>query len=544
MKTKQIIGLVAGIVIAVALSFTPPPQSMTDSVYSSTYKSSFAAAQTAAGDKAKAAAQKEGLDEGATAAAVAVAQEESGAASEAAATAAAEKAAKDLPPVSMRFIGIFIGFLIWMIVGVAADHVLVLGTLALLLITSTTTATSASTAFTAAFNPFAGDTAWLVVAGFGMAAALTKCGLLKRIAFAVLQLFPENYRGQIMAMFATGLVLSPMLPSVNAKAVLLAPLSASVSQALGFKKSSKGASGLFSASYFSAGLFGTAFFTGSLYVVVMLGFVPAAFKAQFDWVGYFSITWVWLIVMVIGSFLAVLFLYRPDEELKMEKGFAKKQLKELGSMSRAEWAAGIILLLAIILWCTGSIHGINATVIGIAALIAMTLFNVIEGAEYGPKIPWATVILIGGIMSIANMMSTFKVDTWLGDVLGPILTPLVSNVFIFIPVLCVIVFALRYIVISQIATGTIIIAIFGSLLYTSTETLILNPMILAFIVFTCTQVWNLKFHNTAEIAAIAATGGEMVEHKDVVKSSYAYMAINIVAMVVSIPLWLALGMIA
>jgi DASS family divalent anion:Na+ symporter len=440
-------------------------------------------------------------------------------------------APEGLEPVAMRFLGIFIGFLVWMVMGVAPDFVVVLLAIAILLITKTVD-------FKTAFAPFGQTTTWLIIAGFGMAAALTKCGLLKRIALFIVQFFPENYRGQIMSMFAAGLVVSPVLPSVNAKAVLMAPIAASVSKELGFEKGSKGAAGLFSATYMSSGLFGNAFLTGSLYIFIMLGVVPEAQRGSWDFLHVLSISWIWLIVLVVLSFIAVLFLFKPDKELEMTPNFAKNSLKALGPMSKEEKWSALFLVLAVIAWMTESFHGVDAAVVAITALVGMTIFGGFGSGDFGPKIPWTTVILVGGILAIASMLTLFKIDVWLGVVLGPILTPLVGNVFVLIPVVVILVYLLRYVVISQIATGTIVIAIFGSL----AALVGLDPFLLAFAVFTATQVWNLPFHNTAEIAARAATGGEMIEHKDIVKSSYAYMVINLAALMVSIPLWIALGL--
>ena len=432
---------------------------------------------------------------------------------------------------AMKFMGIFAAFLVWMIMRVGPEHICALVALSLLVITG-------AADLKTVLAPFSGSTVWLIIAGFGLAGALTKCGLLTRIAYFIMQFFPESYRGQVAAMFASGLVVSPMLPSVTAKGVLMTPLSVQVAKALGFEGHSKGVGGLWSATYMSSGLFGNAFFTGSLWVFVILGFLSAEEAAHWNFASWIGATWIWLIVLIAFSFIAVLVLFKPEKQLDMPKGFAKQGLKDLGPMSKSEKITGLFVLLAIVCWMTESIHGIDSAIVAIAALAAISLFGDFNAQDFRTRIPWETAVLVGGIVAIANMVPMLSIDVWLGEVLGPVLAPLMSNPFLFVVFLCILVYVLRFAVISLTATGTICFAIFGSL----AASMGISGMVLGFVIFTSVQVWNLSFHNTTEIAALAAAGKDMVEHKDVVKSSYAFMVINLVALLVSVPMWMAMGL--
>ena len=118
------------------------------------------------------------------------------------------------------------------------------------------------TDFTSAFSPFAGTTTWLLVGAFGVGAMLSKTGVLKRIAYVIMQIFPGTYTGQMLALYTAGIIVSPMMPSITAKAALMTPLSIPAADAFGFEKNSKGATGLFLSSYWSAGILGNFFFTG------------------------------------------------------------------------------------------------------------------------------------------------------------------------------------------------------------------------------------------------------------------------------------------
>ncbi|BAK44923.1 SLC13 family permease [Eggerthella sp. YY7918] len=441
-------------------------------------------------------------------------------------------APEGLNAVSMRFFGIFAAFIIWMLTGAAPMHVCALVTMVLLIVAGVAD-------FATVFAPFAGTTVWLIIAGFGLAGALVKCGLLKRIAYFIMQFFPQSYRGQIASMFTAGLVVSPLLPSVNAKAVLMTPISIQVADAIGFKNHSKGMAGLWSASYYSSALFGNAFFTGSLWVFVILGFLTAEQSAHWNFASWFGLTWVWLLVMIVLGFFVLSTIFKPKEKLDLPEGFAKQALKDLGPMSNSEKVAGITTFVAILLWMTESFHGIPSAAVAVGAIAAISFFGDFTPEDFRTRIPWDTAVLVGGVIAVANMVPYLGIDAWLGVVLGPILTPLVGNMFVFIPVVCVLVYILRCVEIAAIPTGTIFFAVFGSVVMAQG----IDPIVLLFVLFTSVQLWNLPYNQACEIAALASSGGtEVITHNDVVKSSYAFMVINIVALVASVPLWMAMGL--
>ena len=73
------------------------------------------------------------------------------------------------------------------------------------------------------FSAFSGSTYWLLVAAFGLGAAIKACGLLERIAIILLKLFPKSYRGQVIGLLAVTTITSPFVPSKAAKCTVSPP---------------------------------------------------------------------------------------------------------------------------------------------------------------------------------------------------------------------------------------------------------------------------------------------------------------------------------
>ena len=395
-------------------------------------------------------------------------------------------------------------------------------------------------AFGTFFSPFSGTSVWLVIGAFGMGAGVIKSGLMKRMAYAILSVFPESFKGQVLALLTAGLAICPFIPSLNAKAAILAPFAGTVSEALGYEKSSKGAKGLYNAVVIITTVIGMAFLSGAVPVATLIGMMPEAEAGAMTWMKWFSGSAVWMVVVLVLTFISIMVLYTPDEEGEVkETGLAKKQLEAMGAMSTKEKITGVILILALLGWMTSSITGLNSTIVALAALLAMFVFGIMEGPDFKNSIAWGSVVFIGTIYTLASMLSKTGWSSYLAQVLTPILGGIASNIWLLVPVICIVTYLLRTVVVSQTAAITIIYAVFGAIgaQYGITAFPIL------FTGYLSTLVWHYPGNNTTTATCEAATGGNMIDpNKDTFKMNVVYMVINLIACMASIPVWKILGM--
>jgi DASS family divalent anion:Na+ symporter len=440
-----------------------------------------------------------------------------------------------LEKAAMIFMGIFVCAIFWLIFQVIDEHIVVIIAMTLFVVLSITD-------FKTAFAPFAGASVWLVIAAFGIAAVVGKTGLLKRISFKILSLFPENFKGQILAFLASGLVISPLIPSLTAKAAILAPFSSTAASSLGYEKGSNGSRGLFAAMWISSGIFGCAFLSGAIPVVTMLGFMPPETAAEFTWMKWFTSSVVWLVMLFVLTFAAIMLLCKPKQGevgSVVEQGFAKKNLEALGPMSRDEKIAGILLALALLGWMTTKLHGIDTTSWALIILFFMAVFGLFNASMF-KNLAWGTVFFVGGIFSLAAMISALNIHTWLGGIITPILGPLAASPYLLIPMICIAVYLVRTVVISQTATT----ALFYAALIGVCQSVGIHPFVLLFVTYMSTLVWHFSFTNVTYVAALGATGGDMVDHNDNQPMNIAFMVINLIACMASIPLWQMMGFIS
>lgn len=285
-----------------------------------------------------------------------------------------------------------------------------------------------------------------------------------------------------------------------------------------------------------------AFLTGSAMTFVLLGMMgdyAFPWKMTFSWIGWLVAASVWLVVNLVLTFLFILLYYRPKQKLNISKDLIHQRIKELGPMSKKEKAAAIIMAASILLWVLGSTIGLHAFAVAALAFAAMFLMGIFTMKDFQTEVPWGGLItLVASLLSISALLNTVGVGKWLAEVAAPIITTVIPNVYVFLVVLCVTTYLLRYLECTGLATLAIIAAIFLPI----GQTLGIHPFITLFADYMALLVWNLSFHNPYYLQAEAVVDG-LITHKNVVSMSYAYMLINLLGLLASVPLWQMLEMI-
>ena len=427
---------------------------------------------------------------------------------------------------AMMFLAIFITAIYCMTVNIIKDYVILITALAL-------TAALGAAEFETVFSAFSGKTVWLLIGAFGIGAAITKCGLMSRIAFLVLKPFPKNFKGQVLALFTMGSILLPLVPSNSAKSSLLSPFAKALSDENGYAYRSPGAVGFFAASALPCTCTTFGFFSSTSLIVVAVGLMPPEFAAGIHWLSWLKYSIFWFIFVSAALYAAIIAMYHPKEQTRLTDEFIDERLKSLGPMTTSEKRAAVILVLTLAAWITESIHGISTTLVALFALVAYHAAGVLDSKTFRTGVAWESIIMSGGIVCTSNLFSSLGISSWLADVLYPYIQVIISNIYIFIPLLALLVYAVRSIVISQTASLTIFYVIFGS----SAVAAGIHPWIVVFILLTSGAVFYLPFQNTTYLAAYGAAGHDMAAHSDLRKLSFVYMAVNVAGLMLSTFWW-------
>ena len=453
-----------------------------------------------------------------------------------------------LTSASFVYAGVFLAVIVLLLTSALPDWVVVIAASAILILSDALFrlfGVYADPVFTmkGLFGAFSESTVWLIIMVFALSAGISKSGLLSRVALIILSKFPPTYNGAVLAMMVTGTVISPLIPSVNAKVNILIPFATSTSEEVGIEPRSKGALGLFTACYFPAYLGGNAFLTGSVYASVICGFITSyaeslgAQGATFTFGSWFVAASIWFVVLLVGTYIFCAIVCRPKEKVEFSKTFYTDRLKELGPMSRDEKLVSIILVCALLLWSTSSIHHLDTGMIGWAAICVMCATGLLGPKSINSDVPWSLIIFIGCLLGMANYMGSLGWSTFIATILGPILAPVVNNKVLFIVVICVFTYLLRFLIIEQNTALIVVMAIFGGLMASAG----IDLYVIIFVEFMSSMVWTVPYMNPFAMATLGIAGGKYVTFKEMQKASFVYMAINLIGCLCSIPLWHMLG---
>lgn len=247
--------------------------------------------------------------------------------------------------------------------------------------------------FKTAFSTFSTSGWWIMVGAFALGSVAGKTGLLKRISLWVLKLFPASYTGQVWGLLGSGTIISPLIPSMNAKATLSTPIAMSISDELGIERKSRAANGLFGACYVGFIIMGHMFMSGSFSHYVLVGMLPEGYR-DVTWLQWLLWSLPWGVCVFVGLGLFLVFAYRPDKKVMLPPGYSSEQLAKLGPMSRDEKICLLVLIGTLLMWMTEKLHRISAGEVAIMAMCLLLVLKVMDKNDFKTRIDWTSVVFV------------------------------------------------------------------------------------------------------------------------------------------------------
>lgn len=389
----------------------------------------------------------------------------------------------------------------------------------------------------ACISGFSTTTFVLLLGAFGMGGILSQCGSLAWLAKKIVAKFPNTYKGRITAMYVSGMVVSPFLSSGSAKGVIMSMITNSTSRNMGIKSNSNASAGMFMAGWIPVGVLGVCFLSGCMSAPTLTGLVDPAYADSFSWVKWFIQALPFLVVMLIGCYFANLKLYKPAAgDIDETMAIAEDSDATPEKLSSKQIISLIILVGVVVCWIFAKKLGVADCWIALAGFALMLLAGCIDQKKGAGAVPWSVLIFSAWVLTISSLMGSTGLSNWLTDIAGGVVAPLMSNLWIFVPVCCVIIYAIRMLVISQ----TLVTSVFFVLLAPLAAANGINPWIVGFIASVTICTWNTLPQSIPFLSAFGASEG--VEFNRCVKMSVFVMIWQIVALWVSIPFWNLMGL--
>lgn len=452
---------------------------------------------------------------------------------------------------------------------------------------------------TTVFSAFASSTWWLLVAAFALGLGMQKSGLMARMAAAVLRIFPNTFSMQAAGLIATGTLVGPFIPSLSAKATMLAPLSMGISDSLGYERKGRQATGLFLAMFTGIRTVGPAVISSSIIGYGLLATLPADVAAQFPMAIWFLCMLPWFAFVMVANYVAIVLMFgpgrskarskpasaspadgasaasatdetgatnsglfaanrandtstnaaganasTPDEadattkDAASAKKSASRKIFPRTPMASVEKRMGAIMGACVLLWVTEPLHAVPSHIVAIAAMIAMLAFGVVDAKQLRQGIAWDSLIFIGCVLGLADVFAALGIDRWIIGSCTPAFAALAQNPYLFVVGICLATIAMRFVIVSEMAY----INIFMAFMVPVALTLGINPWVIGVCVYAVVNPWFVLYQNPIYLSAYYATEGKMAKQSSSAAYCAVYLAICIAGLLVSIPLWQSLGL--
>lgn len=391
----------------------------------------------------------------------------------------------------------------------------------------------------AALSGFSTTTWILTVSVFAIGAALAASGLLYRVAlWAVAR--AAGFRRQVVALGFSGLVLGAAVPNATGRMSLMASAVAELGEGLGYEPGSPQAVGLAMSAYVGFGLMVASFLTSSSTALLALALLPDASRANLNWLSWAMRAAPLHAVLLVGLLGLIIWRCAPrhgsSSPLRSPAALHLQQTL-LGRMTTHERIASLVTVVLLVGFVTQPLHGIDPAFVTILAFVIMSATGLLTLATL-QAVNWNSVLLLGVLASMSQIVSVTKLDAWFSTVLIGALGGLTAIPMLFVAALTLLSMALSLVVRWQAAVPLIVLAL-GPVAHGAG----IDPWVVAVVALTATNTFFMPYQSTIYLALFSGGGSRLLNHAQARPYAYAYAVLTLLGLLVSVPVWHAMGLV-
>lgn len=291
-------------------------------------------------------------------------------------------------------------------------------------------------AFKDVASPYASSTIFLFMGGFLIALALQRWNLHRRLALMVVRVVGTSPKRLILGfMIATGFM--SMWVSNTATAVVMLPIGISVLQLTadsvgGMKNQKRFATALMLAIAYAASIGSLGTLIGTPPNALLAGYMSTSHGIDIGFGQWMLVGMPLAIIFTIIAWLVLVTVFKPEmTEIPGGKELIDNEIRAMGRWTGAQIQVGIIFVLAALSWVaipiiirqTGAELPYDDAIVGIIA--ALLLFALPAGTHTGTRLldwktanemPWDVLLLFGGGLSLSAMFSASGLSLWIGEI--------------------------------------------------------------------------------------------------------------------------------
>ena len=265
---------------------------------------------------------------------------------------------------------------------------------------------------------FSNTTIWLIVSAFLFAKGFIKTGLGRRIAYKLIELFGNSTLKLGYTLVLSDFIISPATPSNTARSGgIMFPIVRSLASAFGSEPgptARKIGAYILVTSFQADAPIAATFLTACAPNPLMATLAMKTAGIDLNW-------GLWALAAIVPSLLSLLiipyFIYKvyPPEikETPEAQQLARKELADMGPMTKAEKVISCVFIGALLLWSTSQYTHLDATVVALLGVSVMLMTEVLTWKDVlGEQGAWDGMMWMGGIVGLADALNKTGFIPW------------------------------------------------------------------------------------------------------------------------------------
>ncbi|EGO62822.1 SLC13 family permease [Acetonema longum] len=385
------------------------------------------------------------------------------------------------------------------------------------------------------FSTWTTSMMYLIIGAYLIATAVKESGLGERIAYWYIARYVTDFKSIIISIFALTFILALLIPHPWPRAFLIMSVMAVVIKSAEIPREDAVKIGF---TVFTASIpVSMIFLTGDASINPLAA--ASCAPETVGWMEWFKIMGLPMIATSFITMFMILFMFKSSRGVTVNKDEIARQRMELGPMTGKEKRTAFWVILAIILWMTDTVHGIDIgwVTLFIAVMMAMPKVGGILAPGSWSGVPVQTLLFLTAAVAIGRVGGATGMNAWIAQTLLPGTVP--ENMFVLAAFITLVSIVIHMCFGSVIAVMGIVIPA----MLAFTKPMGLTSIIPVMIAYTAINAhFILPFHN---LAILVGTGEEngMYTEKETIKFGVPFtLVLFIIACLIEIPWWKAIGL--
>lgn len=384
---------------------------------------------------------------------------------------------------------------------------------------------------------FSSQSFLLAFSVLGLGAVISQSGLTQRYTLWMLEKLPANSFAHQIAVFMTGTIFTPVVPTITGRAVIVAPVLTHIVQGWDETTRKKSSSAIYSSGLDSTAYLSPIFLTAAPANLMVFGLLSAQDQFVYDYTFWLYAASIAGAVLFLMYFVLSAIFFRSYRTVNIDKVNIRVERKALGKPNWREHlsVAAIVMLAAAI--ATGSMHKIPVSYVAFFIIVGMLMMGALSRSEFVEKIDWPFLFMLAGIIGILATMKHLGLDhelmahlSWLGQYMR-------DDFPLFVLYLSVTVLLVRLIIPLNSA-----ILIFAAALMPIAEAVGVSPWLVGFIILIMAETAFFGYQAPYILAFRRMVKGQISYDEWRVQVFHLLLIpVKLAAIYLSIPFWNQIG---